>query len=97
MYPYIMPPQQQQTNWSPKEWGQFFKGLQGGKGKDKKDDNNDDGWIKVTTRKRKPRMMTFGQSLMLFLATFPLVGPLYYFSVLGSWELLKFGVSQIVK
>lgn len=89
--PYPMP--QQQMTWGPKEWGKFFKSMNGPDAKKKEDEE----WDIIKRPKKKPRVLTWAQSFLLLTASFPFVGPLYYMCVLGSWELLKVGMATIIK
>jgi hypothetical protein len=98
---YVAPQQQQQPMTGGivfnniKELKDFLKSVnKEGKKNKKEEPKLDDGFI--TIKKPKPKTYTVAQLMLLLTFAFPLVGPIYYFAVLGSWELLKAGMANML-
>jgi hypothetical protein len=77
-----------------KELKQFMKGLDSKKDDKKKEEEEKK---KKEGDKKGTDWKAVFQSMFWLTLLFPFVGPAYYFAVLGSWELLRMGMSAMLK
>lgn len=72
-----------------------LKKLEGNKEKkEKKEDEKSFKMVPVPIK--KPSTFTTVQMMFILTALFPVVGPIYYLSVIGSWSLLKAGMMTLL-